>query len=138
MPRFVLYTETDRSRAIELLKAVDLKKPNVFELKRQRKSRTVSQNKLYWMWLACISDETGDTSDSLHNYYMYNFLPATESVVFGIKFETTKRTTELDTKEFTTYLERIRQHAAEWNVFLPLPEERGFEEFYTKYQGYIG
>jgi hypothetical protein len=139
MPRFILYTERDRERAILLLKGVDIKNPNIFELKRQRKSRTVSQNKLYWMWLSCIAEETGDTREAIHEFYKNTFLNFTvEYKAFELLFIRKKSTTELDTKEFTTYLECIRQHAAEWNVILPLPEERGFEEFYSKYSGYIG
>lgn len=139
MARFILYTEGDRERAMLLLKNVDIKNSNVFELKRQRKSRTISQNKLYWMWLSCIAEETGDTKEAIHSFYSESLLNLqTEYVAFGEKWTRRKSTTELDTKEFTTYLENIRRHAAEWNIILPLPEERGFEEFYSKYSGYIG
>lgn len=138
MAKFILHTEGDRERAILLLKKADIKHKHIFELKRQREKRTLSQNKLYWLWLGCISDETGDDTSFLHYYYSNRFLPKTEKLIFEERFEIIKSTTELDTKEFTTYLERIQQHAAEWNCILPLPEERGFEEFYLKYKDYIG
>lgn len=138
MAKFILHTEEDRERAILLLKGTDITKRQVFELKRIIIKRTLSQNSLYWMWLSCISEETGNDKNNLHDYYRESFLPKKEVVIFTESRMKPKSTTELDTSEFTVYLEKIRIHAAEWNVILPLPEEQGFIEFYSKYKDYIG
>jgi hypothetical protein len=138
MPRFIIDTEAARERAILLLKGADITKRQVFELKRLVVKRSLSQNALYWMWLSCISDETGNDKDNLHDYYRESFMPKKEVLVFSETRMKPKSTTELDTSEFTVYLEKIRIHAAEWNVILPLPVDKNFEEFYAKYQGYIG
>lgn len=138
MPRFIIHTEGDRERAMLLLKGADITKRQVFELKRLVVKRSLSQNALYWLWLSCISDETGNDKDNLHCYYSNMFLPNIYILVFSETMIKPKSTTELDTAEFTVYLEKIRIHAAEWNVILPLPVDKNFEEFYAKYQGYVG
>lgn len=42
---------------------------------------------------------------------------------FSVEVKSQKSTTELDTKEFEQYLERIRNHFARWGWKLPYPED---------------
>jgi hypothetical protein len=70
-------------------------------------SRSVSQNRLYRVYLGLISDYTGDDENELHEMLKNKFLKG-------------KSTTQLDTKGFADYLEKIRRYSAEVNITLPL------------------
>ena len=49
----------------------------LYELKiaKKVKRRSLPQNRLMWMWFACIGQDTGQSVDSIHDYYAYKFLP---------------------------------------------------------------
>ena len=94
----------------------------------KRKLRSNSQNKLYWVWLGLIAKEAtrqdGEkkyTADDFHLAFRKMFL--NESVGVIVKIQST---TELDTKEFTKYLDRIQkwvwEHLSSEFIF-PLPED---------------
>lgn len=121
--------------------AIDELKPDkqyTVEIKQKREKRTIDQNSLYWLWLNCIMDETGTHRDELHEYFKSKFLGSDQRKVFDTIFFIPRSTTQLDAKEFTAYLERVRQFAAvELSITLPDPKDRYWEEFYNHYKNYI-
>ena len=121
--------------AIGFLKRLDLQaRPWLFSCEEQKEIRTIPQNKLYRLWLTCISQETGNEVEDLHDYYKERYLEPEIREVFGV---THKRwtTTNLNTVQFSNYLGKIQIQAnTELSIKLPLPEEqywREFLDFYT-------
>jgi hypothetical protein len=107
------------------------------------KKRTNSQNALYWMWLACIGDYTGDDKNDLHGYFRKRFLPFEEKTVIDeVKFKLTS-TTDLNTAEFSAYMDKIQQFVLthevirDFGIELPNPEDLKFEAFCDYYKDYI-
>ena len=96
------------------------------------------QNRLYWLWLACICDETGGDRDEIHLELKRRFLPL--KTVKGLLGEVTKpiSTTELDTKQFTDYLEKIQiMMLRDYGITLPNPSDLIFSSFVEKYKDFI-
>lgn len=102
-------------------------------LEKNVKQRTVDQNRLLWLWLTCISQETGNTPQELHDVYCAKFLRKTVhycdrdvTVVSG--------TSGLNTAQFTEFLDRIQAHAAaELGIELPNPADQIWEAFAAYY-----
>ena len=133
---FQLKCEQDKETVISYIRNLNL-------LKRKYRSiiepievkRTVSQNSLYWLWLAFIEDETGNESDDLHEKYFGKlFLPKIKKIIFGVEVEVNISTTELDTKEFSEYMDKIHRHMAEKGISLPQPHDLYYPEFVEQYK----
>jgi hypothetical protein len=129
----------DRQKVIDCVKQLPDGKQYAVEIKVNRERRTIDQNRLYWLWLSCIMDETGEHKDALHEYFKQHFLGCDEYKVFNKQQITIpKSTATLDTKQMTEYLERIQQFASsELGIVLPNPEDRYWEEFYNHYKNFI-
>ena len=129
-----LTTEIDRQMVVSHIQRLDIKaKTYTVEVKEKRVRRTISQNALYWLWLTCISKETGNDKDELHEYFMRKYLSPKFIRIFGTETET-YTTTELDTVNFKYYLDNICAFAAtELAITLPDPEDKQWEEFYKYY-----
>lgn len=113
----------------------DLSKGFVIEWKRFKKIRSNDQNALYWMWLTCLEQETGQEKDSLHDYFREKYLQVTYEQVFDSERKILQSTTKLDTVAMKNYLDKIQVFAAtELAVTLPDPEDRYFEEFLSQYE----
>ena len=113
-------------------------KPYFAEIKQIRQRRTIDQNSLYWLWLKCLQDETGEDKDRLHEYFKASYLGVSTVEVFGVDVQISASTTRLDTKEMTHYLDRIQQFAlADLGIALPNPSDLYWEQFYEKYKGWI-
>ncbi|MCL2596245.1 MAG: recombination protein NinB [Paludibacter sp.] len=110
----------------------------VIVLKENKKRRTIDQNRLMWLWLSCIENETGQERESLHEFFKSAYLQPEYKFVFGVQTEIPPTTTKLNTAEFTHYLERIQQFAStELSIVLPNPEDLRWAEFYETYKNYI-
>jgi hypothetical protein len=64
--------------------------------------RTNEQNRFYWAVLNEIADQTGNSSDDLHETFRAMFLTDRGAVPPRIR-----STTELDVREFITYIDQI-------------------------------
>jgi hypothetical protein len=88
---------------------------------RQKKSqRSLDQNSYYWgVVVAILGDHCGYDPEEMHEALKFKFLRKGKE---GL--ETVTSTTDLNTKEFEDYLERIRRWASmELNCFIPQPNE---------------
>ena len=85
--------------------------------------RTLSQNSYYWgVVLKVIADETGNSAEMLHEYFKSEFLDNrfVENKVFEKTVIREISTTELDSKVFTCYIEKIRSFASsELSCYVP-------------------
>jgi len=132
----IINNEQSRKEIIEEINSLDL--DNVYSIKitQKRGKRSIDQNALYWMWLTCIEQETGNERNDLHEYFKRYILGAKEELIFGKKV--VKSTTILNTAEFTQYLEKIQQFAnVELSITLPNPEDLKFEQFKDYYSKFI-
>ncbi len=113
----------------------DLKKGFVIEWKRIQKIRTNDQNALYWLWMTCLEQETGQDKNSLHDYFREKYLKVTYERVFDSERKILESTRKLDTVAMKNYLDKIQIFAAtELAVTLPDPEDRYFEQFLEQYE----
>jgi hypothetical protein len=97
------------------------------EVKRNLSKRSLSQNALYWVWVAIISEETGYRKDEVHALLRYQFLPSCEQEIMGHRIHDLPSTTKLNTKEFTEYLNDIENWASDFGITLPHPEDKYYE-----------
>ena len=124
----IIRNESDKDKAIGHINALNMDKPWQMECKPYKKNRSLSQNKLYFMWMKVIGDSIGYTSEEMHAIMADKFL-TTEFVEYGgNKIKRDKSTSRLNTKEFTEYLEKIDRWAAgEMGIVLPSPEDLIYE-----------
>ena len=116
---------TDKRKIIEYVERLPDGKQYTVEIKLKRKQRSVDQNRLYWMWLKCIMDETGEHKDRLHELFKQRLLGVDEQWALGrYKILIPRSTTALDTAEMTLTIDRFRDWAAtEAGIYLPAPDE---------------
>jgi hypothetical protein len=122
----------------EVVKSIEesgFDKPHLIEFKPFRKSRSLKQNAVMWMWFRCIKDETGNDVDTLYEYFCEKYLPWSEKELFGNGVRMVGGTSQLNTKEFDDFLENIRMEMLHMNIILPNPNDQGWDEFYAKYCG---
>lgn len=156
--KFNLSNQYKKQSAIEYFNKL-IQKVCTIEIKEIKPKRSIDQNSLYWLWLTCIQEETGQDKNELHLLYRAMFLQKEDSYITSIiraelwpqlkimfnSFQFIKylpeiidvisrSTTELDTKEFTDYLGKIQDHAAiNMNVTLLTLSDKNFNDFYNTY-----
>lgn len=136
--KFTIRNESDKAAAIEYIGGLDLSKVYEASVVKKTEKRTLSQNRLYFLWLNCISAETGNEVDDLHEYLKRKFLGRNFRIIYGEGIETSLSTTELNTEQFKAYLDRVQEWAnVEQGIELPNPEDLHFAQFAEKYQNYI-
>ena len=136
---FTIRTERDRQAVVDYISKLDITKRE-YEAKivKRTEKRTLAQNRLYHLWLNCISAETGNEVDILAEYFKQKFLGVRERVIHGDRVRVALSTTELNTEEFKRYLDRIQEWAnVEQGIILPNPEDLYFAQFVEKYQNYL-
>lgn len=95
------------------------------ELRKHRDRRTTDQNKYYWWIMNFVSAETGHTPDDLHEFYKHKFLAPKIEILGETSFGYVT-STKLDTKEFTDYIEQIRQFMQDFGIYIPQANEIEF------------
>lgn len=136
---FTIRSERDRQAVVDYISKLDITKRE-YEAKivKRTEKRTLAQNRLYHLWLNCISAETGNEVDILAEYFKQKFLGIRERVIHGDHVRVALSTTELNTEEFKRYLDRIQEWAnVEQGIILPNPEDLYFAQFVEKYQNYL-
>ncbi len=92
----------------------------IYEIHQRTKKRTLSQNKLYWLFLEHIENETGNNADYLHELFRRTLLPPKFITVLGKEIKIPMSTTELNSYEFRNYMDKI---SAESCVEIPDTED---------------
>jgi len=92
-----------------------------------KSDRSDRQNKYYWAVVVdTLSNELGYTPKEMHEILKYYFL-SKEMDFKGDKFMIGASTTDLNTKEMETFLDKVRQWASiDLHIFIPLPNENEF------------
>lgn len=136
---FAIRTEQDRQAVIDYVGKLDITKRE-YEAKIVKKTekRTLAQNRLYYLWLNCISAETGNEVEDLHEYLKRTFLGTRYRIIYGEGITTSFSTTDLSMEQFTEYLEKVQRWAnVEQGIILPNPEDMYFAQFAEKYKNYL-
>lgn len=113
-----------KEKAISYISRIE--KEMICEVKKDKRTRSIVQNRYMWFILTLLQDETGMDRDDFHIYFRSKFLHA-EKEINGEIIEYAKSTTALSTIEMEGYLSKIRMFAStELGCFLPLPNETEF------------
>jgi hypothetical protein len=82
----------------------------IIDIKKNRPVRSLDANKFYWAVLQIIAIESGHDKDWLHDFYKNEF--NAEEVRFhgGEVKRMARSTSNMDTKEFALYLNRVIEH----------------------------
>lgn len=133
---FIVKAEKDIQAVCNYLQSLKVShKPYRVSIGVEKSQRTKDQNRLYWLWLNCISDESGNSVDDLHEYLKHKFLNTYARVIYGEEVKSTQSTTELNTDEFTKYLEKVQIWAAnELGITLPNPDDLIYSMFEERYK----
>ena len=135
---FNIRSDTDKPRVIEYIHKLPDNKQYTVKVKTKRHVRSASQNSLYWMWLTCIQDETGNNKNDLHEYFRSEFCNKNRINLSQKTIEIPVSTTTLDTKQFTEYLNKIQVFAtSELGIILPDPDDANWENFCETYNDRI-
>lgn len=126
----------------DILKQIDLmlntarNGEHFMKLEKAVRQRSISQNKLMWLWFACIQQETGTDKIDIHDYYCKKFLRRVVTLA-GKEEVVVSGTSKLSTEQFKDFLDKVQVDAAsELGIKLPNPEDeywRQFEEYYKRY-----
>jgi len=94
--------------------------------------RSVDQNKLYWKYLTIISEQTGNSINSLHQCFKREFLPPRFNQIMIkdriFQHKTPGSTTQLNKKEFIDYIDAIASLTD-----IPIPNSEQPELLKVKY-----
>lgn len=126
---------TDEKNALAKVSAL-FKDGKFADVKEGKERRSIPQNDLYWFWLTFLEkeSETGYTKNEFHDFLKCEFLPFEIKELKGFEYVSGQSTTNLNTKQFAEYMEKVERFAnTELNVTLPHPEDLGFAELFEKY-----
>jgi len=128
MQRFIIRPGDTQRRenASAAILSLDPAKAWAVEIKMYRKNRSKDQNAfLHAVPLKILSDHTGYTVEDMKDYLLGEFTGWDEYTMFGqVKKRPHKRSSELDTLQFTRFLEWIESWAAsELGLMIPRPGE---------------
>jgi hypothetical protein len=110
-------------------------------VERRKKRRSVEQNRYYWgvvLNILChsLKEYNGEmelTTDIVHEWCKDRFIPLVsdwEEIILQVpdgQKEVVKTSTKLTTVQFMDYIALIQQWAAEYNIYIPDPNEFEFE-----------
>jgi hypothetical protein len=132
---FKIRTEADKKAVCEYLSKLDIsQREYAVKVAKKADKRTLSQNRLYYLWLNCISAETGNDVEDLHEYFKLKFIGIHSRIIYGENVVRTYSTTDLNTEQFTAYLDKVQRWAnVEQGIILPNPDDMYWEQFYNEY-----
>lgn len=94
-------------------------------IQKLKSTRTVRQNRLWWLYMKIIADELGYDKDTIHEIAKYKFLKRElVNEKTGECFEFVGSSANLSKSEFSDLVERLRRWASEsFGIVLPDPGE---------------
>lgn len=97
----------------------------IIRFEKQGYVRTLSQNRLFWMWMAQLEYWSGTPRKVWHDHYVALFIPPYKH-----------GTSDLSTEAMKHFMNQIHADAlTEWGVTLPLPDDSDiFYEFVEEFK----
>lgn len=127
---FIIKNQTVLANCIEHLTALNPDKVWSVTIKKHSKKRSNNANNLYWKWASIIAQDLGYSEDNLHEAFKRNFI-GEERVYDPVgKFSmlVTKSSKDLNTEDFSKFMNKVEAFAMSENIRLPQPGYYGFEE----------
>lgn len=126
MTKLKIKNEDGLAKAMVFLGGINLKYPWSFELKRYVKSRSLSQNAIYWKWCTIAGQELGYSKDEMDAVFKEKFLAPKIATVGDVEHKMYS-TSGMDTKAMTGYLNLIDMFCArDLGIMLPHPEDQHY------------
>lgn len=142
MKRIVVYNkDKGTTNSPEVLETIQLWLDTVrngqytIEMKKVVEKRSISQNRLMWLWFSAIADAWSDATDraftrnDVHDAYCLMFLP-----IDTPKGRVGGSTSGLSTEEMSEFLEKVHADAADDGITLLNPEDKMFEQWAMQYE----
>jgi hypothetical protein len=131
----VISNEANRQQAITSLQELPIDVPMVVSITEYRKNRSLAQNKLLHAWITKIAEHWRDSTgqvismEAWKEYLKRTFLGYEVVALPNASYiELTRKTSTLNTKEFTEFLELIDAYAVtDLNLILPHPDDLYYE-----------
>lgn len=102
-----------------------------YKLSEYRQARTLKQNSYLHCIFQIIAEKTWYSREEIKEIMKAKFLKKYDDY-FGIEF--VQSTKELDTKEMTVFIDKIRQFALEYlDLDIPSPDDQRMLDFYNDY-----
>ena len=89
----------------------------VITIEKEKDYRTLSMNRLYWLFLNTIENETGTSANEIHEIAKRKFLPPRFVKFKDEEIKLPATTTKLSKIDFSNYLTKI----SDW-VDIPIPQ----------------
>lgn len=139
--RFVLRDDSIKRNAIAFIDSMNVG-GKVLEVVIQphKRDRSTAQNALMWQWVTIIANELGHSKTEQHEQFKRFYLlpilmrddPDVDRLARVLGHERDNlalvlSTTDLNTKQFTEYLNDIAHFAGELGIMLPHPEDTYYE-----------
>lgn len=85
--------------------------------------RSLPQNRLLWLWLTLLEEETGNNKETMKDFFASMFLRS-EVTAFGKTKTIVRGTSSLSVEEMTRFLEQLALWCVEnLGITLPSPED---------------
>lgn len=136
--KFIIHNQESLQGVIEYISKLNLEKRYEINITLKREKRTIPQNRLYWLYVTCIADETGNSKEDIHNHLKQTFLKVEDMIIGNASIAKTISTTKLSTSMMANYINQIVVWASsECGIILPDPADYVWEQFYEKYKDRI-
>lgn len=106
-------TRANLPSLITKLKELDFSKIWKVQVTERKHIRNLSQNDKYWAILEGLSDHLGYTKEELHELMKYKYLKYAKEIA-GQPVVVVKSTSDLDTGEFSEYIENVLSFAQQY------------------------
>lgn len=124
--QFIIRNEDIRAYALEEIRHLPLDPPHKVSIEKYSPRRSLDQNAfLHAVPLRLLADATGHEIKDLKEYLLGEAFGWQDSEIFGSKVQRPmKRSSELNTKEFSWFLDWIESWASQTlGIILPRPNE---------------
>lgn len=126
---FIIKSNQEMINLATKMCSAEITQPLKIEVSVHKADRSLSQNRLMWMWYAELRDHliktTGGvfTTDDIHDHMTHKFLNP-KVTKFMDKTIETYSTKKLSMKDFSSYLEKLDMYFTEsYNLILTHPED---------------
>jgi hypothetical protein len=126
----ILKDQHTLQNVINKLSSLNMDRPWWVEVTRCKNTRSIAQNKLFWMWLKIWGDDLGYSKDEMYDVVVSRLWPLHDEERLsynGQEVARQRRTSQLTTKDFTALLDNIDREAANTGTVLPKPEDIYYE-----------
>lgn len=93
--KFKIYDEKTKEAVKAYIDKLNPEKRYEVNISLKREIRTIPQNRLYWLYITCISDETGSSKDDVHSFIKQTYLRVDELVIGNSSIPQTVSTTKV-------------------------------------------